>query len=275
MRLVRGSRFLLTILALVIAALACAGGYWYLTRSAASPDGMPAHALPPLPSEAAAKKVAELPADGKYYPIVSANGKSMEIVKSGKVVALVDAADLAAPFQALNDARRDEYQGIAANVSLYAPGPYGSVEPLPYDATRNAVYFFALDRATAGNENATRGLFRYDFSGGIVEPVLTTYGNGLTAAILSPSGRYIVYDQGGHGGACDDADGLEIYDLAKDAVVGATSLADSPGDTGYTDFGSWLDDTRFTYTEHSESQEDCRAEKEPNVHPKTYTITPK
>lgn len=117
-----------------------------------------------------------------------------------------------------------------------------------YDPFRNQIYFVVVNQTTAGSVNANRALFSYHLNKDEVELVVKKEMSvSFNDVSLSPSGTYLIFSDGSHGGACENINGLVVFDLDKKREIANLFL---PRDkTGDIIFIKWQDNKSFVYKE--------------------------
>jgi hypothetical protein len=138
---------------------------------------------------------------------------------------------------------------------------------------KNAVVFFSVyNLSTAGNANANRALFSYNIKSGKIK-LLKKEDYSISFGALEPSsdGRYLVYSDGYHGGACNNTLGLGVYDLKNDKELELIFLSENK--VGSINFYSWIDNSSFHYEIEEYPNEACfDSSVSPSISYKIYKI---
>jgi hypothetical protein len=193
------------------------------------------------------------PAPAAVYDLTSPDsaGKTLDISLNGTVVKHLTINDLPDPYSTVVPEKND-----------FAFDLVNTSDKTTLDTVRNRIYFFALNMATAGNVNAEKAIFAYNFVTDKVS-LLTDRGfmSGGDPIVLSPNDRYIVFRQGGHGGLCANVMGLAVFDLISNKDKGQLPVAPAEGEgDGVLTFNKWIDGKHFSYTsQFFDSLEQCQA----------------
>ena len=196
---------------------------------------------------------AVVPAPAAVYDLTSPDsaGKTLDISLNGTVVKHLTINDLPDPYSTVVPEKND-----------FAFDLVNTSDKTTLDTMRNKIYFFALNTATAGNVNADKAIFAYDFTTDQVSLINDRgFMSGGDPIILSPNDRYIVFRQGGHGGLCANVMGLTVIDLMSDLAVEQLPVAPAKGEgDGMLTFNKWIDGKHFSYTsQFFDSFEQCQA----------------
>jgi hypothetical protein len=195
---------------------------------------------------------------------VSDDHKQLQISRSGKVIKIISLKEI--PVFDIENGKPVEGVGMSlgdgdvVNPETDYRFDYG----LAYDPKRNIVYFAVHNHTTAGNVNAAHALFTYNLTNSKITLVDRREGTAYFTFNLSPSGKYVVFGAGSHGGWCYSSRGLIVFDLEKKKERAALSLAkgypsEPDAERGGIDFGKWRSDSSFLYTEEEyASFADCQ-----------------
>jgi hypothetical protein len=248
----------LLIIIIVIAVIGIGGGYYYI-HTQKQPEKVLTDKI------GKSKDTQTIPTTTPYTLSINDDFDQLEIKKDGIHIKTLLAKDI--PVFDTNDL--DDGPSKPEKDYRFYPLDHEN-NPALFDSLRNKIYFDVFNQTTGGNANKTHAIFSYDFSKDKIEFISSSFGTGGVPVAISPDNKYLLTDEGNHGGFCADDGYILISNLSTGKVVTNVNSSFNPG---YVTFNTWIDSNHFKYTDSGFlKEEDCIGKATQHQVTATYTI---